>query len=765
MAKPKAPTPPDPKETAAAQTGTNVSTGLANTFLGNVNQVTPYGTLTYTYSGLDPAGGAVGATGATGGAGGGAALSGGAVTGGGSQPAPAPDYAAQQRQFAAERDGGAVPTISNPGATRSPAPTATSGGGASQNADGGFTITDPTTGATYTIPQITATTTLSPNQQTILDETEGAQIGLARLANRGVDRLSDTFSTDLNYDGIREGGRADDLYRPQYGEFSAGDRLRTDLAFGAGQGMQMSLDGMQYGASGAGQGLTSSVSGAGQGLVRSVDGAGVGIVNGLMNGYDPVRGLQFGVDSGGQRQMSLDMSGVPQFTGQIAGAGPITRDYGPEDGFSEDRRRVEEALLSRLNPDLEREREALRTELINQGISLGSTAYDRGMDIYGRQANDARYGAILAGGQEQSRLMGLERDRAYFQNAAQQQQFGQNAAQAEMERQAALYNANRALMEGNFANAAADSQFAENLARGNFANAAQGQGFGQSLALSQFANQAQEQGFNQRAFNAQLNNAAQGQGFDQRAFNAQLGNAAQAQGFDQRYRNAEMNNSSIQAEGTFRNLAQGQAFGQGVDEGNFFNINTQQNNDNEFRATSANNTTESQRLGDSQAIFDAQNLERDRGILERTNLRNAPINEIAALLSGAGVTDPQFVNTSSAQIPTVDYAGLVNNNYATALSGWQQRSGMYGNMWGNLIGAGGNIGAAVAMSDRRLKADIEPAGEANGVRWYRYRYLWDAPQVRRLGVMAQEVGHIPGAVIRMANGFLAVDYSRILGRA
>lgn len=758
MAKPKAPTPPDPKETAAAQTGTNVSTALANTFLGNVNQVTPYGSLTYSYGGLEPMGAGAAAQPSE--------TLPAALTGGGSQPAPAPDYAAQQRQFIAERDGGAVPTISNPGATRSPAPTATSGGGASQNANGGFTITDPTTGATYTIPQITATTTLSPEQQAILDQTQAAELGLATLGNQQVGRLANTLGTDLNYDGIRPGGQADNLYVPQYGAFSAGNPLQTGLAFGAGQGMQMGLEGMQYGASGAGRGLTSSVSGAGQGLVRSVDGAGVGIVNGMMNGYDPVRGLQFGVDSGGQRQMSLDMSGVPQFTGQIAGAGPITRDYGPEDGFSEDRRRVEEALLSRLNPDLEREREALRTELINQGISLGSTAYDRGMDIYGRQANDARYGAILAGGQEQSRLMGLERDRAYFQNAAQQQQFGQNAAQAEMERQAALYNANRALMEGNFANAAADSQFAENLARGNFANAAQGQGFGQSLALSQFANQAQEQGFNQRAFNAQLNNAAQGQGFDQRAFNAQLGNAAQAQGFDQRFRNVGVNNAARQAEGVFANAAQGQAFGQGVDAGNFFNVNTQQNNDNAFRATSANNMTESQRLSDSQAIFDAQNLERDRAIAERTNLRNAPINEIAALLSGTGVTNPQFVNTSSAQIPTVDYAGLVQNNYANQMNAWQQQNAAVGNMWGNLIGAAGNIGAGYAYaSDRRLKADIEPAGEANGVRWYRYRYLWDAPQVRRLGVMAQEVGHIPGAVIRMANGFLAVDYSRILGRA
>ena len=47
----KAPSPPDPKETAAASTGTNVGTAIANAMLGNVNQVTPDGTLTYNQSG------------------------------------------------------------------------------------------------------------------------------------------------------------------------------------------------------------------------------------------------------------------------------------------------------------------------------------------------------------------------------------------------------------------------------------------------------------------------------------------------------------------------------------------------------------------------------------------------------------------------------------------------------------------------------------------------------------------------------------------
>ena len=42
---PEAPTPPNPMATAAAQTGTNVSTAIANSYLGNVNQNTPQGSL------------------------------------------------------------------------------------------------------------------------------------------------------------------------------------------------------------------------------------------------------------------------------------------------------------------------------------------------------------------------------------------------------------------------------------------------------------------------------------------------------------------------------------------------------------------------------------------------------------------------------------------------------------------------------------------------------------------------------------------------
>lgn len=77
------------------------------------------------------------------------------------------------------------------------------------------------------------------------------------------------------------------------------------------------------------------------------------------------------------------------------------------DDFSADRRRVEDALLSRFNEDIGSQEAALRTQLANQGISQGSEAFSSAMKDLDRRRNDALNQATLLGGQEQSRLFGL----------------------------------------------------------------------------------------------------------------------------------------------------------------------------------------------------------------------------------------------------------------------------------------------------------------------------------------------------------------------
>ena len=58
---------------------------------------------------------------------------------------------------------------------------------------------------------------------------------------------------------------------------------------------------------------------------------------------------------------------------------------------------AQEAILSRLNPQLSQQEEALRTRLANQGITLGSDAYNREMMAQGQRANDLTMQAALQG--------------------------------------------------------------------------------------------------------------------------------------------------------------------------------------------------------------------------------------------------------------------------------------------------------------------------------------------------------------------------------
>lgn len=78
---------------------------------------------------------------------------------------------------------------------------------------------------------------------------------------------------------------------------------------------------------------------------------------------------------------------------------------------------------------------------------------------------------------------------------------------------------------------------------------------------------------------------------------------------------------------------------------------------------------------------------------------------------------------------------------------------------GSIIGAAtGLAGAAIVLSDRRLKRDIVHVGHTpSGIKLYSYKYLWSEAQ--HIGVMSDEVRHIPGAVIR--GMFDRVDYSKV----
>lgn len=206
----------------------------------------------------------------------------------------------------------------------------------------------------------------------------------------------------------------------------------------------------------------------------------------------------------------FDLSGAPNIPGV--------------DDFSADRRRVEEAVLSRIEPQLERDREALRTQLINSGFRAGTEGYNEAMARADKQATDARMQAVLAGGAEQSRLFGMGMG-ARQQAAAEAQTRGQMGLSAEAQ-------------GFQQANAAEQARLAQALSAGTFRNQARQQAIqeaqmlrnlplneinalrsGSQVSLPQFQAYSGSQ-----VAPAPMFGAAQAQGgWDQNAFNQRMG--------------------------------------------------------------------------------------------------------------------------------------------------------------------------------------------------------------------------------------------------
>jgi hypothetical protein len=137
-------------------------------------------------------------------------------------------------------------------------------------------------------------------------------------------------------------------------------------------------------------------------------------------------------DSGLQNVRQLGLDGLPQ--------APISAGQTAQD-----------AIFSRLNPTLSRDDEALRTRLANQGIQLGSSAYNREMDLQGQRANDLRLQAAAQGisldQAARQQAFGEQKDLSAFDMGLNQQQFGQRQAMtaADMAQRAQGFGENQAM--------------------------------------------------------------------------------------------------------------------------------------------------------------------------------------------------------------------------------------------------------------------------------------------------------------------------------
>lgn len=78
---------------------------------------------------------------------------------------------------------------------------------------------------------------------------------------------------------------------------------------------------------------------------------------------------------------------------------------------------AQQAIMSRLQPQLEQSEEQLRARLANQGIGLGSTAYGREQNMAGQRRNDLELQAALQGiNLDQANRASALQEQAYIQD-------------------------------------------------------------------------------------------------------------------------------------------------------------------------------------------------------------------------------------------------------------------------------------------------------------------------------------------------------------
>lgn len=299
----------------------------------------------------------------------------------------------------------------------------------------------------------TVTQTLNPESQQIFNTQQQTKLGLSNLANQGISSVQGTLGTPFRYQG---------------------------------PGVQTSVPGggdISQGPSAGQYGSAGGISGNQYGNASGVSGNQYGNASG-------VSGNQYG--SATQNLNLSDVARMPVNAGMTG----------------------QNALMARLQPQIDRERQQYETQLRNQGLVAGGEAYGNAMTIQGQRENDLK---------SQAALYGINLDLG-----ANQQGY------------------NQALQSGQFGNQAIGQNFAQGLAGQQQQNQAIGQNFGQGLAGQQQQNQAIAQNFGQGVTGQQLTNQAIGQNYNQGMQSAAFGNNAQNQRYNQGLQSAQFGNTAQQ---------------------------------------------------------------------------------------------------------------------------------------------------------------------------------------------------------------------------
>lgn len=447
------------------------------------------------------------------------------------------------------------------------------------------------------------TTTLSPQQAAILAAEQGNDLALQNLATQGVGIAQDVLGRqfDPNIDPVT--GRPSNLPQLQglsgigASQFSIPTANFNSIQLPNWQNSQLGLP--QY------QGPQGSMPQY-QGPAGSVPQASA--LGGQVPQYTGPQGNmpQFGADTVGMAANRLNnMNRLGESNAE----------------FSNERAQTIDAMyqqLTRFNQQrFSQEEEAERTRLANMGFTQGTAAYDRALQEFRRSKDEAYQGAqlaaITAGGAEQSRLRADQLAARTSNIGLGQAQFGQDQARYQQgltERQAQF----GAGMDTR------NQQLQEQLAR--FETGLSGRQQQQAELESLYGRQLQsrQQGVQEATTRFQAGMA----GREQQLAEAQARQQALAQnyglGLDERQ-------TAFQANLARQGMAMDRTQAQLTADANRYQMGL-----GERQAQ--------QQSQMNQAALAAQ--QRQQLFQERAFQRSLPLNEVTALMSGSGVTMPQF---------------------------------------------------------------------------------------------------------------------------
>lgn len=387
---------------------------------------------------------------------------------------------------------------------------------------------------------------------------------------------------------------------------------------------------------------------------------------------------------------------------------------------------------SLFEPDLQAARKQIEIQLANRGISPGDEIWNDQMGRLDRQENQAYSGAsrqaILDSGAEQSRQFGQNLQAGQF--SASENQRGMSDAQF-----AAQFGMSDAQFKAQFGS----GEDARNLANQQF-----GAQFGASedarrLANSQFGAQFGS-GENQRLTSDAQFGSQFGSAEDQR-------NYANAQSGAQYYDQSDLARRGLTASENQRLTSDAQ-FGAGFNQGEDARLAGADLSNRQFLGA-----TQNQQFNQANAALGYGNNAYQQNLANQLLERNQPFAEAAALLGTTpSFQTPSFMNTAPQSVAPPNYEGVVNNNYSTQAGMYNAAQTRAQSQSNGVLGALGQVGAAVApiiFSDEDLKEDRRTADGENILAMFRempvddYRYkdeargAFDLPE-HRTGTMAQD---------------------------